>query len=126
MEDKERAIEFQFAIRKSLPSPCSEIATAWIDPDVVMRVDVTEILNSSMAKIYEKSKNAFIQTVAETFEDALQPSFLSLIEGVMSALLKIVEQSLKRVILACQCSALDKFLSDHVILPECMVGRIVK
>lgn len=52
--------------------------------DVVMRAKMTEIIDSGMADTHEKTMIQVLETVMNTFEDVLQPTYSVFSEGLKS------------------------------------------
>lgn len=82
MEDEKRAMKSKSIVGKLSWDHRNEIATFLADLDVLTRAQSNEFVESCMAKVNEKIKAKVVETVAETFEDAIQTSYFDSNEGL--------------------------------------------
>lgn len=102
-----------------------DVNTAAADLGVVTRADVTEIMESCLAKIYDKIKAKVAETIGDVCGDALQSSYLDSNKALKSAMFNIVRNALTEVFYARQRCVLEKIQLARIMQSESIVEKIV-
>lgn len=71
--DEKNVMKSESIVEQSSQDTRNEIATVLADLVFPTRDEITEILESRMTKIHHKIKAEVVETVVDTFEDAIQP-----------------------------------------------------
>lgn len=95
-------------VAQSPRDTCNEIPILLKIFVVVMRAEVTKIVESCMAKTYDKGRDEVVETVSDPFDNAIQSNYSYSYEALRAKRYNIVEHAFKKSVRASQGSIFDK------------------
>lgn len=126
VEGENKVMKSESVVGHSSRDPRTEIATVLAHLGVVMKTEVSGIVESCVAKIHDMIKDEIVETVVDSFEDYIHRSYYDSNEGIKSIIFSIVEQALSEVFAANRGRVFDEIQLALLIPSESIVKQIVR
>lgn len=126
VEDENMAMKSESVTEHPSRDPLTRSSLSWPISLSWWKPKLPKSWSSTWPRYTIRSNPEFVETVADTFEDAIQTSYSDSNEGLKSAMVHIVEHALKNIIRAGQGYVFDEIQLGHLMQSESIVEQMVK